>query len=129
MHEDDDTGYRMTPREMAAAVAFWLLLACAALFVLAWYFLASTASAHDAPTGWTYPYSCCSGQDCREVTSGPQGKVRETPQGYQIASTGEVIPYGDIRVKDSPDGAFHWCSVAGAEDTRTICLFVPPRSY
>ena len=128
MHEDDDS-YCMTPREIAATVAFWLLLACAALFVLAWYFLASTASAHDAPTGWTYPYSCCSGQDCREVTSGPQGRVRETPQGYQIASTGEVIPYGDIRVKDSPDGAFHWCSVAGAEDTRTICLFVPPRSY
>ena len=128
MHEDDDS-YCMTPREIAATVAFWLLLACAALFVLAWYFFASTASAHDAPTGWTYPYSCCSRQDCREVSSGPEGKVRETPQGYQIASTGEVIPYGDIRVKDSPDGAFHWCSVAGAEDTRTICLFVPPRSY
>ena len=96
MHEDDDS-YCMTPREIAATVAFWLLLACAALFVLAWYFLASTASAHDAPTGWTYPYSCCSGQDCREVTSGPQGRVRETPQGYQIASTGEVMPRYTIR--------------------------------
>ena len=44
MHEDDDS-YCMTPREIAATVAFWLLLACAALFVLAWYFLASTAGA------------------------------------------------------------------------------------
>lgn len=90
------------------------------------------ASPHDAlltaakPNGWTYPFSCCSGYDCREV---PQSSIGERPEGYVIKATGEVIAYGDKRVKDSPDGAFHWCSVAGANDGKTICLFVPPRSF
>ncbi len=84
------------------------------------------APAHDAPTGWSYPFSCCSNFDCREVD--PQS-IAERPEGYVIGSTGEVIRYGDVRLKDSPDGAFHWCSVAGAPDSRTICLFVPPRGF
>lgn len=92
-------------------------------------------SAHDAiptaaqPEGWKYPFSCCSGYDCRPVPSKTVGKVKEGPDGYVIASTGEVIPYNDTRVRNSPDGEFHWCSVAGADDGRTICLFVPPRAY
>jgi hypothetical protein len=90
------------------------------------------ASAHDAtptaakPQGWKYPFSCCSGYDCREV---PAKAVSEKPEGYVIKATGEIVAYSDGRLKDSPDGEFHWCSVAGADDSRTICLFVPPRSY
>ena len=84
------------------------------------------ARAHDAlptaskPDGWSYPFSCCAGFDCRQV---PSDSVAETPQGYVIKRTGEVIPYTDSRVRSSPDGETHWCSVAGAEDGRTICLF------
>ena len=95
----------------------------------------SDAYPHDAmptaakPQGWSYPFSCCSGYDCRAVSSGRGGTVSERPEGYVIAKTGEVIGYSDARVKLSPDGEFHWCSVAGADDSRTICLFVPPRSY
>ena len=87
---------------------------------------------HDAlptaakPQGWNYPYSCCSGIDCREV---PGTAIGEKPEGYVIKGTGEVIAYSDTRIKDSPDGEFHWCSVAGADDSRTICLFAPPRGY
>jgi hypothetical protein len=87
------------------------------------------ARAHDAlptatkPLGWSYPFSCCSGYDCREILN---SKVRETGYGYQVPS-GELVPYSDQRIKDSPDGEFHWCTVAGAEDGRTICLFAPPR--
>lgn len=84
------------------------------------------AFAHDAPKGWSYPFSCCSGYDCREVS----GKsISERPQGYVIEGTGEVVSYTDARLKNSPDGEFHWCSVAGANDGKTICLFVPPRSF
>ncbi|MEJ6782971.1 hypothetical protein [Aminobacter sp. Piv2-1] len=86
----------------------------------------SPVLAHDAPQGWTYPFACCSGYDCREV---PKKEIGERPQGYVIERTGEVVGYGDPRIHDSPDGEFHWCSVAGADDTRTICLFVPPRSF
>ncbi|WEX11802.1 hypothetical protein PVE73_04700 [Chelativorans sp. AA-79] len=91
--------------------------------------LASKSLSHEAPTGWTYPYACCSSNDCRQVTSGPTGLVREDGAGYRIASTGELIAQSDPRVRHSPDGLYHWCSVAGADDTRTICLFVPPPSF
>lgn len=89
------------------------------------------AAAHDAPTGWSYPFACCSNADCREVGEGSSSKVSisETPLGYKISTTGEVISYADSRIKDSPDGEFHWCSVAGKDDSRTLCLFVPPRAF
>jgi hypothetical protein len=90
------------------------------------------ALGHDAtptaakPLGWKYPFSCCSGFDCREVKA---SSIVEGARGYEIAATGELLSYGDTRLKDSPDGEFHWCSVAGADDSRTICLFVPPRGF
>ena len=93
---------------------------------------AAGAHAHDAlptaakPQGWSYPFACCSGYDCREVSS---KAISERPEGYVIKGTGEVVAYSDKRLKDSPDGEYHWCSVSGADDTKTICLFVPPPSY
>lgn len=101
---------------------------CLALFCLS----ALAASAHEAvatkkmPLGWSYPFSCCSGVDCRQV---PQSAIGVTPEGYVIKATGEVIPYGSKKIKDSPDGELHWCSVGGRDDGKTICLFVPPPSY
>jgi len=86
----------------------------------------SRASAHDAPSGWSYPLACCSGLDCRPVSA---SRVGETPDGYVIAGTGEVVGYSDRRIRQSPDGDFHWCSVAGADDGDTICLFVPPKLF
>ena len=84
------------------------------------------SAAHDAPRGWTYPLACCSDFDCREVA---EADVVEGPQGYVIKVTGEVIPMTSRKVRNSPDGQFHWCSVAGKADGKTICLFVPPRAY
>lgn len=107
------------------------LFGFAVLGVLAVVF-ARPALAHEAmptaaqPNGWSYPFSCCSGYDCREVS---KKAISERPEGYVILGTGEVVAYTDARVKDSPDGAFHWCSVAGSNNGRTICLFVPPRGY
>jgi hypothetical protein len=63
-----------------------------------------------------------SGYDCREV---PKQAISERPQGYVIEGTGEVVTYQDARIHESPDGQYHWCSVAGADDSKTICLFVP----
>ncbi|WP_274628803.1 hypothetical protein [Arvimicrobium flavum] len=88
--------------------------------------------AHDAiptaaqPQGWSYPFACCSNFDCRMVSS---KSISERPEGYMIKDTGEVVSYADARIKQSPDGEFHWCSVAGEDRSRTICLFVPPRGY
>ena len=41
--------------------------------------LHSQVSAHDAPTGWKYPWICCSNMDCQRVQS---SAVVEKPQGY-----------------------------------------------
>ena len=95
-------------------------------------FFASTLAvfpvdAHEAPTGWKYPWSCCSNMDCQEVEA---KAISEKPHGYVIHSTGEVVGYLDKRVKDSPDGEYHWCAhQAGIDAGHTICLFVPPKGF
>lgn len=117
------TAPRFSAAGLAAATAFALNVVLAS---------AGAARAHDAPptpaqpNGWMYPQLCCSGYDCRPV---PAEDVVEGPQGYVIRPTGELVPMSSTKVKDSPDGEFHWCSVAGADDGKTICLFVPPRAY
>ncbi len=98
-------------------------LACLAMSLLT----VTPADAHQAPTGWTYPWTCCSNLDCQEVDA---GAISEKPQGYVIQSTGEVVSYGDKRVKNSPDGEYHWCAhQAGTDAGHTICLFVPPKGF
>ena len=105
-------------------------IACALAVVLI--FLAWTwpALSHDAkptagqPLGWAYDYSCCSLADCREVKD---SAISEDSRGFTIVRTGELIPYGDKRIKRSKDEFFHWCSVAGKEDSRSLCLYVPDR--
>jgi len=85
-----------------------------------------SAGAHDAPSGWSYDASCCSSIDCREI---PSQTLMESPAGYLITISHETVPYGDKRIRDSPDGLVHWCTVNGSNDGRTICLYVPPRGY
>lgn len=87
---------------------------------------AATADAHSAPSGWLYPYQCCSGRDCQPVHG---TAVKEGPEGYVVEITGEVIGYHDSRLKISPDGDFHLCMPPGSIRSRAICLFVPPRSF
>jgi hypothetical protein len=91
------------------------------------------AYGHDAkptsilPQGWSYPFACCANYDCQEV---PDASIVEGARGYEIRKTGELIPMSDKRVRQSPDGKFHWCAhQAGLDAGKTICLFVPPRSF
>lgn len=112
-------------RRIHERIAGVVAIAFAVIVVLVW--LIELARAHDAPSGWTYPIACCSGFDCREEAS---IAVRETAEGYRIVSTGEVIPYQDRRVRDSPDGLWHACwRGARFDEGRVICLFVPPRAF
>jgi hypothetical protein len=133
--EVDEDHFTMLPRfcgicVIVATLALWAVML--GVWLLTSALLASGAYAHQAtptaakPQGWSYPFSCCSGYDCREVAD---AAISERPEGYVINGTGEVLGYQDARIKDSPDGRWHWCSVAGADDGRTICLFVPPRSF
>jgi hypothetical protein len=101
---------------MRAQMIAWILTATSSL----------CASAHDAPSGWRYDPSCCSSRDCRPI---PTAALKESPTGYVITIGNVTLPYGDRRLKDSPDGLVHWCTSNGRDDGRTICLYVPPRSY
>jgi hypothetical protein len=106
-------------RSLIAFIVGWVLL----VLYLTW---VDYANAHDAPSGWTYPWACCSSIDCQQISTPGDSGVKETPQGYVIESTHEVIAYSDPRVKASPDGEWHWCAhQAGLDAGHTICLFVP----
>jgi len=82
--------------------------------------------AHDAPTGWRYDLSCCSGIDCRQIAS---DDLKEQPDVYFITIGHATVPYNDTRIKNSPDGNVHWCTVNGRDDGKTICLYIPPKAY
>ena len=87
-------------RATRALAGFWLVSCSGVLAAV------PSAAAHDAlptaakPQGWSYPFYCCSGYDCRAV---PQTAISERPEGYVIKGTGEVVAYRDTRLKDSPD--------------------------
>jgi hypothetical protein len=88
---------------------------------------------HDAPPsqmqplGWRYGWDCCSFTDCRQIAS---DAVSETPQGYLVKLTGEVIPYGDRRLKQSKDEFYHQCTKGGdPKAAHSICLYTPDRGF
>lgn len=83
---------------------------------------ATKARAHEAPTGWRFDPECCGNGDCMPV---PMTTIRETPNGYQIKQTGEVIPYDSPKVRPSPDGMPYRCSTGGKPEGNTYCIYVP----
>jgi hypothetical protein len=104
-----------------------LALAGAAALVAA---MAVKGWAHQAPTGWAYPFECCAGIDCAEI---PANAVKETPDGYRVTlSPGEhpmvkapfaaVVPYASAR--SAPDGAYHICLSA---QLKVLCFFAGSR--
>lgn len=126
--EEDPSNNQMEDLPILRRWAIVLAIA-GAFFVL----LLGIAMAHEArtvagqPLGWTYGWECCSGMDCS--VSGDKD-ISETPEGYLIEITGEVIPYGDKRIKQSRDEFFHRCTPGGvATAPRSICLYVPDRGF
>lgn len=99
--------------------AYLLAASVGALFTVA---LTNPSAAHQAPSGWAYPNECCSNRDCHMIDA---EQIVEGPSGYVVTPSGETLGYTDPRVKQSPDGAYHWCAIPGSP--RTICLFVPPQ--
>ncbi|GAB4071706.1 hypothetical protein KHC28_00210 [Ancylobacter sonchi] len=82
----------------------------------------SIGFAHEAPSGWSYDYSCCASFDCHPALA---GDIEITPNGLHVPASGETIPYSDPRVKPSGDGAMHRCSYGGVPSAKTICIYVP----
>lgn len=56
--------------------------------------------------------------------------LKQTPAGYLVVRTGELIPYDDVRIKPSGDNDFHLCQQRGDIDNgRVLCLFQPPMGF
>ena len=109
---------------MAARILAFVLIALAACCTQ------TPVLAHQAMSGWSYPYSCCSDRDCAEIAP---AAVREGAGGYQVTvQPGShpmwpsiradplvlAIPYRES--KPSPDGRFHLC-IDGSG--KLLCFF------
>lgn len=91
-------------------------LAASFLWVIS---VVNPALAHDAPSGWQYPWECCSGHDCAEISN---DRVKPVDDGGYLIDGKHLVPRAEV--KDSPDGAFHACF-----PTPDIlrCFWAPPR--
>lgn len=130
----------MNDNFLAAVTALLAILVLCLLGIV----LTFPASAHESPTGWSYPQFCCSNQDCNMI---PASRVSTKPDGYHInvlpgdhafiqRATLFIVPYQDPKVKPSPDGEYHlcispnyWPEPGHHEPSRVICFFAPPPSY
>jgi hypothetical protein len=114
----------MSPADRAKNAAMAITIATGVATVL----LAGRAGAHEAPTGWKYPASCCSNKDCRQ----DDNAVRVVNGGWEVTQTGEFIAHNDSRRKDSPDGLYHICMSAAdfqSTNAHTLCVFTPPMGF
>jgi hypothetical protein len=107
----------------------YIILASFVLFLMA-----AAALSHEAttiqgePLGWSYPVSCCSNKDCREV---PATTLTPVKGGWRVELNGQFIPNNSSKLRDSPDGRYHLC-MAGAKFTPTgtaLCIFTPPMGF
>ncbi|MDO9415848.1 hypothetical protein [Pararhizobium sp.] len=72
-----------------------------------------------------YDMLCCSDKDCTPIAD---DEVKITKNGWFIRRTGETIPYyPNSRLRHSPDGRFHRCTISGdfSPTGHTLCLYVP----
>jgi len=75
------------------------------------------AKAHEAVTGWMYPYECCSDNDCDVASSAirnPDGSLTVTTK-HGTATFPKDFPH-----RDSPDGLVHACFTP----IKNYCLFL-----
>lgn len=98
-----------------------MLRALAAILVLG---IATAASAHEAPSGWTYSIACCDNRDCAPIDA---SLVVPIDGGWYLPNSAEIIPYTSSKIKDSGDSGFHRCIYqSGKNKDQTRCLYVPP---
>jgi hypothetical protein len=77
------------------------------------------ASAHSF-----YDWDCCSDRDCQPVA---EGMVAEESGGYRVLLTNQFIDRNSPKVRMSPDGRWHVCTLGGNLGGSVLCLYVPGR--
>jgi hypothetical protein len=103
---------------------------------ISWMEFSPAIYAHQAPSGFDYPASCCSGDksigDCQMISA---SVVRESPEGYEVVllpgdhrlvtrRQSFRIPYGQQIT--STDGNYHICLYPN--EAVVFCFFAPPGS-
>lgn len=104
----------------------WIVFA---LFVITFLLVLAykgTATAHDhwiSRGGYTDAVGthCCGPNDCFVI---PDTDMQSTPAGWQIISTGEVIPFAEAKM--SEDAQFWRCKKLGGERR---CFFAPNMGF
>lgn len=90
------------------------------------------ALSHPAPSGWDYPFQCCSGADCARIDA---DMVREIPSGFVVTvAPGRhpmwpterrqalVLDIPHKKLSPAPDGLWHLCINDAGE---LLCFFGP----
>lgn len=75
---------------------------------------------HEAMSGWQYPWECCAGHDCAEISS---SRVKPEGGGYVVDGRFHVT---HTEVKHSPDGHYHACFPT---PDMLRCFFAPPMGF
>lgn len=122
--EDYELEAFASPKTERRSIFAFVIIVAVAVALLIW--AGVEAFAHQAPSGWNYPASCCHNRDCGQV---PADWIEEGADGITVLPTGEQIPYSDTRIKDSPDGLTHWCRNPDEPKPHTICVYLPPRGF
>lgn len=90
---------------------------------------AGPATAHNAPSGWSYDAYCCGGNDCQPIRV---DNVEITADGFMVSipNGGHATARRDHRrlfrydeVRPSADEHFHACILPNTQEFR--CLYVP----
>lgn len=98
---------------------FYALLATSLWLALCWWY---PANAHDAPSGWAYPATCCGGQDCAPVAC---DTIDETATGARW----DGVDFVKHNILPSGDHSCHACvthydDAGGATHRVGRCLFI-----
>ena len=94
----------------------WLFAALGLLLIAA---AIGTARGHSF-----YDLDCCHDRDCAPVAD---GAVVEDAAGFLVVATGQRVDRGSPKVRLSPDGRWHLCTLGGVPDGAILCLYVPGR--
>lgn len=92
--------------------------------------------AHEAASGWKYPFACCSAVDCYSISESDLTFDGDT---VVIKATGERFLLPDVKDRqdvdrraqwsgdrDHPDNEYHRCSANNGDvKAHSFCLFLP----
>lgn len=105
-------------------------LSCFGLFAFA--IASSSLSAHEAASGWDYPFECCYSADCAQIDP---DAVREHGAGFTVTIAPGRHPMWPVerraplildvphrKARLSPDGLWHLCIDDSGE---LLCFFSP----